>query len=307
MTPADGTSDITLFAWQRAVIAAHQLTDAVRLTALRIALDSTSVSGRDVVVNVAQVAGDVGCSERTVWRRVQSLLDAGWMIQTTKPTYGGKDGRGRRARYQLRTPSGPNPVVCHDQSGDDTRLSKSSAKHSEGVSDDPPKSSDITAPNLAHDYPSRVPNQPKSSDTTTAPDGTLLPSCGSSNAAAAAREATETTNGLPPAVEILRGKLHARNLTVRWDKLTGEQLADIERLVDLHGDAPLLKAALNSYRPDSPPQFAQAWLGTWNALPAPGASHLTLVRPQLCDTHGVTLSPGGTCTSCAADAKAADR
>lgn len=123
------------------------------------------------------------------------------------------------------------------------------------------------------------------------------------DAAAAAHDDAPTT-GLPAVVEILRTKLDARKLTVRWDKLTADQLTQIEHLVEIHGDGPLIQASIASYRPDNPPVFAQAWLGAWNALPEPGAGHLALVRPQLCDTHGVTLSPAGTCSSCAADAKA---
>lgn len=126
-------------------------------------------------------------------------------------------------------------------------------------------------------------------------------------AAAAARDTEPATTPLPGSVEILKAKLDARKLTVRWDKLTPEQLAQVEQLVELHGDGPLIRASLASFRPDSPPVFAQAWLGAWAALPEPGAGHLALVRPQLCDTHGVTLSPSGTCSSCVADTKAGGR
>jgi hypothetical protein len=124
-------------------------------------------------------------------------------------------------------------------------------------------------------------------------------------AAAAAPDPRPTPTPLPGTVEILKAKLDARKLAVRWDKLTADQVTQIEHLIELHGDAPLVRTSLASFRPDSPPVFAQAWLGAWSALPHPGAGPLALVRPQLCDVHGVTLTPSGTCSSCEADAKAA--
>lgn len=118
---------------------------------------------------------------------------------------------------------------------------------------------------------------------------------------------TETRDDapLPPPLAILRSKLNARRLTVRWDKLTGDQRAQIEALIGLHGDEPLVKAALNSYRPNNPPVFAQAWIETWAALPAPG-EHLRLAPEPPCPERG----HNGTtrhCIECASEAKAADR
>lgn len=119
------------------------------------------------------------------------------------------------------------------------------------------------------------------------------------NAAAAALRATPP---LPPPLQILKGKLDAARLVVRWDRLAPEQVTQIEHLITTHGDQPLVKAALGCYRPDSPPAFAQAWLGVWASLPAPGS--LSLVQ-QRCADHGVALSPAGVCPSCEADRKAA--
>ena len=108
---------------------------------------------------------------------------------------------------------------------------------------------------------------------------------------------------LPPQLAILRSKLNARRLIVRWDKLTPDHMAAIATLVDVHGDGPLVKAAVASFRPDSPPVFAQAWLGVWQALPAPGDG-LHVVSAPPCDSPGHTGTTDH-CNQCASEAKAA--
>ena len=122
--------------------------------------------------------------------------------------------------------------------------------------------------------------------------------------AAAAASVTPPTP-LPGTLEVLRTKLEARNLRVRWDKLTLEQLVEISDLIDTHGDAPLVDAALRSYRPDSPPAFAQAWLGTWRALPAPGR-RLQAVTDPACPERGHTGTTRH-CAQCASERLAGDR
>lgn len=104
---------------------------------------------------------------------------------------------------------------------------------------------------------------------------------------------------LPPRVEILRSKLDARRLVVRWDGLTAAQLDEIATLQELHGDGPLVQAALNAFRPESPAVYAQAWLGSWRALPHPSQG-LALVTEK-CPEHLIDLPCGG----CAADLKGA--
>ena len=94
-------------------------------------------------------------------------------------------------------------------------------------------------------------------------------------AAAAAREATKPATAgpaadLPAAVEILRSALDARNLTARWDRVTADDAAEIAALVELHGDGPLVKAAMTAHQPDKPLVFASGWLPGWRALRAPG-------------------------------------
>lgn len=107
---------------------------------------------------------------------------------------------------------------------------------------------------------------------------------------------------LPTAVEILRRALDARKLNVRWDILTPDELAEIETLVGIHGDAPLIHSALREYQPDKPAATARAWLPGWRQLRAPG--DLAVVRNQRCSAHDTPLSSTGACSSCAADKKA---
>lgn len=107
---------------------------------------------------------------------------------------------------------------------------------------------------------------------------------------------------LPGPLEVLRSKLNARRLVVRWDKLDHHQAAQIEDLIATHGDEPLVKAAMASFQPGNPPAFAQAWIQTWAALPKPG-DRLHLVSDPRCDLPG----HNGTtrhCRECASEAKA---
>lgn len=125
------------------------------------------------------------------------------------------------------------------------------------------------------------------------------------NAAAAASDAAdESPRDLPPAVAILRGSLEAHKLTVRWDTLTGDELAEVERLVVEHGDTTLVRSALSSYQPAKPPATAKAWLGQWRDLRAPG--DLALVTADPCPQPGHSGTTRH-CTQCASEQKAAHR
>lgn len=113
----------------------------------------------------------------------------------------------------------------------------------------------------------------------------------------------ETPPPLPGEIEILRSKLDGKKMPVRWDDLDANELAEIVALVHLHGDGPLVKAAVRAYRPNDPPVFAQAWLGDWRALRAPGDLALVV---ELCPEHRFQREPAGSCRFCAADALAGD-
>jgi hypothetical protein len=123
-------------------------------------------------------------------------------------------------------------------------------------------------------------------------------------AAAASVEDTEKApRDLPPAVAILRATLDARKLTVRWDRLTADELTEIEALIAIHGDSALVKAALAAYQPAKPPVYAKAWLGGWRALRTPDQG-LALVESCPQPGHSGTTKH---CTQCASEQKAANR
>jgi hypothetical protein len=103
---------------------------------------------------------------------------------------------------------------------------------------------------------------------------------------------------LPPALEILKTKLDAARLVVRWDRLTAEHIADIQALIAIHGDGPLVKSALMTHRPDSPAAFAQAWIGAWSSLPEPGAGLRVVSDPCTQPGHSGTTDH---CTQCASE------
>lgn len=115
---------------------------------------------------------------------------------------------------------------------------------------------------------------------------------------AAAAAGSRASLELPPAAEILKGKLDAAKLTVRWDKATDADLAEIVALVEMHGDGPLVKSAMAQFRPDSPARFVGAWLGAWRSLPPPGSLRV-VAAPCEKPGHSGTVSH---CTACASEA-----
>lgn len=116
----------------------------------------------------------------------------------------------------------------------------------------------------------------------------------------AAAAASGATPPLPPSLEILKTRLDAAKLVVRWDRLAAnpEQVAAVEQLIELHGDGPLVKSALMTHRPDSPAAFAQAWLGAWSSLPAPGAGLRVVTSPCTESGHSGTTTH---CVQCASE------
>lgn len=136
------------------------------------------------------------------------------------------------------------------------------------------------------------------------PEDSLLIHRGESqteNAAAASGAGSGPTGDLPPAVAILRSALDARKLIVRWDRLTADELAEIEQLIATHGDAALVKSALAAYQPNQPPVYAKAWLGGWRQLRAPGDLRV-VADPCPEPGHSGTTKH---CTQCASERKAA--
>jgi hypothetical protein len=88
-------------------------------------------------------------------------------------------------------------------------------------------------------------------------------------------------------------------MPARFDKLSGAQSAQVNRLVDVHGVEALVRSAWLTHRPDRPAAFAQAWLPGWLALPPPGRRLHVVVAE--CPAHRLEEP----CRSCAADSKAA--
>jgi hypothetical protein len=283
-----------LFAWQRAVIASSMPRDT-QLTALRLGLDSAQGTGREVVINAGPVSEDVGCSERTVWRRVQDLVDGGWLLQTAKPTYTGGETRGRRARYRLLIPGESSATPTCGKSHDP---SESCDTPGCGKSDDFPESPANPTGPLSGDDPSRVPNQPQSSDTTTADDGTLSPSDGLNNSSSSG----------DVAIDILASKLRRFTAlaSLRTDKLRTGQATEIVDLIEVHGDQKLVDNAVRTLRRDDPPQTIQAFLPGWRVMPKPGDPHLAAVPDPPCPGHGHTGTTKH-CNQCASEQKAASR
>jgi hypothetical protein len=285
-----------LFAWQRAIIASTMPLE-LRMTALRVGLDSAGGTGLEVVVNDASVAVDVGCSTRTVWRRVQQLVELGWLVQISRPTHRGRAQAGRRASYALVLPTNSSDGARRDLADDGT---ESSATDDRPMSGDYTKSSATQHRTMSDDTAESSDTAPPESFATDRRTGGTHSSRTKQHAAAAAR----TTADLPVPVQILAGKLnaaHPRLAPLIWTQLGPEREAQIVDLVELHGDRRLVDVALSTLR-DPAPTTAQAFLGTWLSLPPPG--QVLALAPKYCPTHNVKLTPSGVCNSCAADQKA---
>lgn len=114
----------------------------------------------------------------------------------------------------------------------------------------------------------------------------------------AAAAAVGADPALPPPLVILRSALEARKLIVRWDGLTPEHIAEIEQLIEVHGDGPLVAQALRDFQPNKPIAYAQGWLKGWRQIRAPG--RLELVTDPPCDLPGHTGTTRR-CNQCAVE------
>ena len=119
--------------------------------------------------------------------------------------------------------------------------------------------------------------------------------------AAAAADAAAAAP-IDPTLDVFRAKIqaHTRLQALRFDTLVPSAAERLVRLIELHGDDRLVKVALDTCKA-TPPVHVSAFLGTWEALPAPGV-RLAAVEQRFCPTHDwVRLSPAGVCTSCASE------
>lgn len=289
-----------LFAFLDALAADGDLPDGARRVAIMVALTGAGTSGERCRVDVPTVAYAMDVSERTVWRHVHGLVAGGWLERTDPPRRGRAGGPGEVARYRVVVPGSCATVPLDRGMSDDQADPGSSATT---VTDLGARSGSSARVTLTDGMPS--PNGPvshdrgssdksgRSSDTTQHDDGTVAASSSASTAAAAA---------LPEAVEILRSRLEAANLVVRWDKLADHQLDRIVDLIHIHGDgdlargdAALVRAARNHHRVDDPAKFAQAWLPVWESLPRPGRRLAAVTA--VCDDHTLPMP----CSACRAD------
>ena len=120
------------------------------------------------------------------------------------------------------------------------------------------------------------------------------------------KAAAAAAGTLDPVVDVLRAKLqaHTRLQALRFDTLGPDQVDLIHHLVQVHGDDRLAQVALDTCR-STPPVHVSAFLGTWDALPAPG-QRLRAVEQRFCDVHDwIRLTAAGVCTACASEAKGA--
>lgn len=116
-------------------------------------------------------------------------------------------------------------------------------------------------------------------------------------AAAAASDAI--AQPLPPPLVILRAALESRKLIVRWDTLTTDDIAEIEQLIDEHGDAALVAQSLRDYQPNKPIAFARGWLSGWRSIRKPG-DLAAVPSAAACDLAGHTGTTRH-CKECAAE------
>lgn len=106
-------------------------------------------------------------------------------------------------------------------------------------------------------------------------------------AAAAAEDGG--SGGDHPAIDILMSKLRAQTAlaSLRSDKLRPEQVATIVGLIEQHGDAALVDAAVKTTGHPAP-RMVQAYIGTWEAL-ATGRSTLRVIdttpRCDICNAR----------------------
>ena len=125
------------------------------------------------------------------------------------------------------------------------------------------------------------------------------PSLRSSESDVDAAAAAAAPAAIDPVLDVLRVKLqaHTRLQALRFDTLTPQQAEQLVGLVETHGDDRLVKVALDTCRA-TPPVHVSAFLGTWEALPAPG-QRLRAVEQQFCTTHTwQRRTTAGVCPAC---------
>lgn len=124
---------------------------------------------------------------------------------------------------------------------------------------------------------------------------------GDGETAAAAADAAAAAP-IDPTLDVFRAKIqaHTRLQALRFDTLGPAQAQLLVSLIEKHGDDRLVKVALDTCKA-TPPVHVSAFLGTWEALPAPGV-RLAAVEQRFCPTHPwQRRTAGGVCTACASE------
>ena len=119
--------------------------------------------------------------------------------------------------------------------------------------------------------------------------------------AAAAADAAAAAP-IDPTIDVFRAKIqaHTRLQALRFDTLGPKQSQLLVALIDKHGDDRLVKVALDTCKA-TPPVHVSAFLGTWEALPAPGV-RLAAVEQRFCRDHPWSrLTTTGVCQACASE------
>lgn len=205
-----------LFTFLRVVASTPELSDRAARTAVAVALSCDGTSGSAVTLDVSTLAGSRGVSERTLWRDLSELRRAGWLVQTTAPTYAGPSRDGRRARYRLHV---PQESCATSARSDDTRQDVSRVPApSDNVADDSTRRVPAVSAAVSHDTPSRVTDSVESCDTGERVGGTLSPPHGPSLSRSAPAddrdesEPAEQTFGTRAAAALGRTDVTARQL-----------------------------------------------------------------------------------------------
>ena len=117
--------------------------------------------------------------------------------------------------------------------------------------------------------------------------------------AAAAADDAAAAAPIDPTLDVFRSKIqaHTRLQSLRFDTLGPKQSQLLVALIEKHGDDRLVKVALDTCKA-TPPVHVSAFLGTWEALPAPG-QRLRAVEQQFCTTHTwQRRTTAGVCPAC---------
>ncbi len=226
--------------------------------------------------SIDSVARRARCSESTARRSVRKLEDAGLLVRE-----GFSRGRATN-RYRIITNPGKSTGL-----GSDT---DSYPQVTNPVKMTPCQIDRVESPTLAP-----VTANPGVGDTPTLAPVTPEPSLNPQEPPAAASgggELDETTTRIDELESVIR----AVGLAARFDRLSAHDRTAIRHLIDLHGAQALAAHAKAQHRPMDPAKFANAWIESWKALPAPG--FLTVQLKPACECDNGWLDADTACPTC---------